>query len=414
MVQRSFQNALAQNALRRMLNTRPQQQRFAFVPPGTVFPAQQPMQNPMQNLSRADRFDLLTQSLAGLGAGFAKQGRPVVGARGINMLPGRGAAIEGMMSARQNFMDNLLKRRKEERDAQMANERMRLAQLAAQRDQSRLAIQQNQQQLSQQLQPFKIQDLQSKTEKNRADAAKTSLVNATRANMIRKMQSDPNYLNSAAYIADLAKINPETAAKEQRSIQAQRQKQENFKIKNEKLFDTVDQAKAGGFYNRLKASIAELNEEGADKKRIDIQGTDYRKNLGMAMGGYLPVIGDLVGADYRKYDRAKRDFINAILRRESGAVISASEFDNADKQYFPVPGDSSKNIEAKRRARQIAMQNMLESAGPRFMAKQTGSAMLLSNQNQQGAGQLFQGGTTTPISPERRQELNKKFNLGGF
>ena len=126
------------------------------------------------------------------------------------------------MGARQNFMDNLLKRRKEERDAQMANERMRLAQLAAQRDQSRLAIQQNQQQLSQQLQPFKMEDLKSKTEKNRADAAKTSLVNATRTNMIQKMQSDPNYLNSAGYIADLAKINPETAAKEQRSIEAQK------------------------------------------------------------------------------------------------------------------------------------------------------------------------------------------------
>ena len=377
MVQRSFQNALAQNALRRIFS--PQQQTSSpFVQRGTVFPAQQPMRNPMQNLRRAQKFDLLTQSLAGLGAGFAAQGRPVVGARGINMLPGRGAAIQGMMSARQNFIDNLSKQREQEREAQLANERLRLAQMAAQRDQSRLAIQQNNQKLTQQLHPFKIEGLQSKTAKDRAEAAKTSLVTATRNSMVQKMQNDPNYLNSPAYIADLAKINPEIAAKEQRSVAAQRQKQENFRIKNKKLFATTDQAKAGGFYHRLKAVNAELEELGKDEKSIDLQGTDLSKKLKMLSGGYLPIVGDIVGADYRKYDRAKRDFINAVLRRESGAVISESEFDNADQQYFPVPGDSEQNIKAKRAARELAMKNMLESAGPQFMTKYGGSAMLLN------------------------------------
>ena len=119
----------------------PQQQRFPFVRSGTVFPAQQQMQNPMQNLSRADRFDLLTQSLAGLGAGFAQQGRPVVGARGINMLPGRGAAIQGMMGARQNFMDNL--RKQQLAQAQMANmqSQMQGRQIKAAGDQLTLDIQ---------------------------------------------------------------------------------------------------------------------------------------------------------------------------------------------------------------------------------------------------------------------------------
>jgi hypothetical protein len=42
----------------------------------------------------------------------------------------------------------------------------------------------------------------------------------------------------------------------------------------------------------------------------------------------------------QKYDQAKADFINAQLRRESGAAIAQSEFSNADKQYFPVPGDT--------------------------------------------------------------------------
>tara|TARA_R110002012_G_scaffold40175_2_gene110766 strand:+ start:181 stop:1440 length:1260 start_codon:yes stop_codon:yes gene_type:complete len=121
--------------------TQPQQRRLPFVQRGTVFPAQQPMRNPMQNLSRAQKFDLLTQSLAGLGAGFAAQGRPVVGARGINMLPGRGAAIQGMMGARQNYMDNL--RKQQVAQAQTANlqSQMQGRQIKAAGDQLSLGLQ---------------------------------------------------------------------------------------------------------------------------------------------------------------------------------------------------------------------------------------------------------------------------------
>ncbi|QIG74521.1 hypothetical protein EVC10_013 [Rhizobium phage RHph_Y25] len=70
--------------------------------------------------------------------------------------------------------------------------------------------------------------------------------------------------------------------------------------------------------------------------------------------------------DYQIFDQAKRDFINAQLRRESGAVIGQDEFDNADKQYFPQPGDSEKVIEQKRQARQIAIESMARSAGPTY------------------------------------------------
>ena len=58
-------------------------------------------------------------------------------------------------------------------------------------------------------------------------------------------------------------------------------------------------------------------------------------------------------------DQAKRDFTNAVLRRESGAAIAQSEFDSADKQYFPQIGDSDKVIAQKARARQIAIQGVL-------------------------------------------------------
>ncbi|QRF60264.1 hypothetical protein [Variovorax paradoxus] len=80
-------------------------------------------------------------------------------------------------------------------------------------------------------------------------------------------------------------------------------------------------------------------------------------------GANTPVVGGLVNLvnseQGQQLDQAKRDFLNATLRRESGAVISPAEFDNGDKQYFPQPGDSSKVIEQKRQNREVAIRGIL-------------------------------------------------------
>ena len=63
------------------------------------------------------------------------------------------------------------------------------------------------------------------------------------------------------------------------------------------------------------------------------------------------------------YEQAKRNFINAKLRDESGATISPSEFENADLQYFPQRGDSEEVVAQKRRGRQVVIEGMKTSAG---------------------------------------------------
>jgi hypothetical protein len=88
----------------------------------------------------------------------------------------------------------------------------------------------------------------------------------------------------------------------------------------------------------------------------------------------LPLIGGLarvaanagptVSKNEQLYDQAKRDFINAVLRRESGAVIGEDEFKSADKQYFPQPGDSAAVREQKRKNRETAIQGIVYEAGP--------------------------------------------------
>lgn len=81
----------------------------------------------------------------------------------------------------------------------------------------------------------------------------------------------------------------------------------------------------------------------------------------------VPLVGNkLVGAEFQQYDQARRDFINATLRRESGAVISDSEFENANKQYFPQPGDAPEVLQQKEQNRRIALEGISRAAGPSY------------------------------------------------
>ena len=81
----------------------------------------------------------------------------------------------------------------------------------------------------------------------------------------------------------------------------------------------------------------------------------------------IPVVGNfLTSPHFQQMDQAQRDFVNATLRRESGASISAPEFENAKRQYFPQPGDDPTVIEQKGRNRQTAMEGIANAATPSF------------------------------------------------
>lgn len=67
-------------------------------------------------------------------------------------------------------------------------------------------------------------------------------------------------------------------------------------------------------------------------------------------------------ADRQKFEQARRNFINAVLRQESGAVISDQEFANAEKQYFPQAWDSDDVINQKRENRRSTIIGMLSAA----------------------------------------------------
>lgn len=72
--------------------------------------------------------------------------------------------------------------------------------------------------------------------------------------------------------------------------------------------------------------------------------------------------------------QARVNFITAVLRKESGASISPSEFATAEKNYFPAPGDSEKTVAQKQKAREMAIKGMKIQAGPgaKYIDQDTG------------------------------------------
>ena len=112
--------------------------------------------------------------------------------------------------------------------------------------------------------------------------------------------------------------------------------------------------------SQSKALLFGSRMQAANKVLADLEKTGTSASV---PGSRTPIIGGIIsaaqGANQQSLDQAKRDFMTAILRRESGASISPTEFDTADQQYFPQIGDS-KQVRAQKAAnRQLAIDGVL-------------------------------------------------------
>ena len=76
------------------------------------------------------------------------------------------------------------------------------------------------------------------------------------------------------------------------------------------------------------------------------------------------------GEDYQSYEQAQRNFLNAVLRRESGAVISPTEFAEGRRQYFPQPGDKPKVLAQKKANRDLVKKSFIKGAGNAYSTYQ--------------------------------------------
>lgn len=116
-----------------------------------------------------------------------------------------------------------------------------------------------------------------------------------------------------------------------------------------------DQFKAAGFARRLEA--AEEDFEDLTKAGFN------RATPGQAIAG-LPIFPEgMKSENTKRQDQAERNFVNAVLRRESGAAISPAEFQSAELQYFPRIGDTPTNLEQKRRNREQKKVELIAEGG---------------------------------------------------
>jgi len=166
----------------------------------------------------------------------------------------------------------------------------------------------------------------------------------------------------------------------QLGIEKQKLGMEYAKLQNElsggKL--TESQGNATGYGMRAKEANSLLNQ-------LETTGTKdtgvVRSTIAGAFGA-TPIIGEklqqgvhatmnmlpsaLGGPNEAQQatDQARRNFVTAVLRKESGASISPSEFYNESQKYFPQPGDSESVIRQKQHARETAIKSLEIQAGP--------------------------------------------------
>lgn len=115
---------------------------------------------------------------------------------------------------------------------------------------------------------------------------------------------------------------------------------------------TEGQSKAALFGSRMQDAHDTLTQLGQAGTTTSVPGATSNGMIGSA-------VNPMLSSNQQQLAQAKRDFVNAVLRRESGAAISPTEFQNAEKQYFPQVGDSADTIAQKARNREVAIRGML-------------------------------------------------------
>lgn len=117
-----------------------------------------------------------------------------------------------------------------------------------------------------------------------------------------------------------------------------------------------EQYDAAGFARRIEQSenvLSDLEQKGFDPTRIGVQ----------IQGALAPSLEILKSEPVKAYQTAKKNFITATLRRESGAAISPSEFKEQESIYFPLPGDSREILAQKAALRAEKLAEFQTAAG---------------------------------------------------
>lgn len=116
---------------------------------------------------------------------------------------------------------------------------------------------------------------------------------------------------------------------------------------------TAAEKAAVGFYERLENSTRVLDGLESHIAGLGLGG-QVRRSLA-PNAAQTP--------EGQRFNQATGEFINAALRRESGAAISDEEYARYGRIYFPQPGDSSQVLSQKKEARRVVIAGLKFEAG---------------------------------------------------
>lgn len=146
-----------------------------------------------------------------------------------------------------------------------------------------------------------------------------------------------------------------------------------------KQSDPKYQAELANTYSQIAARQSQagstLNGKPQTATQSQVQGYADRTNqsdviitkIGNLFTGKASLVGQALpnifkSSERQQYEQAQRNFVNAVLRRESGAVISNEEFANAKIQYFPQPGDTLAVLKQKQQNRETTINNLYQQS----------------------------------------------------
>lgn len=140
---------------------------------------------------------------------------------------------------------------------------------------------------------------------------------------------------------------------------------------------TEAQSKDTVFATRAQGAMTELEKT-----------SESLTSYGDMLKSGVPVIGNkLVSEGYQKAAQAGKEFLQAILRKDTGAAITQSETAEYGSVYLPAPGDTDGTLAQKRLSRQRAVEALKAGMTPQAILAQE-KALLQTGQGPAAPGDL--------------------------
>lgn len=148
---------------------------------------------------------------------------------------------------------------------------------------------------------------------------------------------------------------------------------------------TEGQSKDVNYFRRGLSAHQELSQP--EMEQALLQWTD-------SIAGNFGVLGrKFQDAEYQQAKRAADEFLAMVLRKDTGAAVTAQEFELYGPIYLPMPGDKPEVIAAKRNAREQFLRGMemgAGTAGP--LIRQSREELRPSEMSDEDILRMLQGG----------------------